>query len=152
MAGGLRIDRDDAVTLGLQVLRHEVTGPVPMRRGAYHRDGAHLLEDRAEEQVEAARAEDRVARKAAADFLQIFPHKTSITISISVPANAEESIDSTTHIHAPLLQKHFKAMEQLELRIRIGLLTRVSLSHWALPRLLTTALLQTQNSQLREML
>ena len=43
-----RIDRDHAIAFALQVLHHEVAGPVPVRRGADHCDRLHPLEDRAD--------------------------------------------------------------------------------------------------------
>jgi len=39
------IDRDDAVAFALQVLHHEVAGPVPVRRGADQRDRFDLFQD-----------------------------------------------------------------------------------------------------------
>ena len=48
LAGDAGIDRDHPIAFVLQVLHDEVAGPVPVRRGADHRDRAHALEDRAQ--------------------------------------------------------------------------------------------------------
>ena len=51
LARDARIDRDHAIAFALQVLHHEVAGPVPVRRGADKRDRSHPLEDRADLRV-----------------------------------------------------------------------------------------------------
>ena len=51
LARGAGIDRDDAVAFALQILHHEVAGPVPVGRGADHGDGAHRRQDAAQLRV-----------------------------------------------------------------------------------------------------
>ena len=46
-----RIDRDHAIAFALQILHDEVTGPVPVRRGADECDSPHAFEDRADLRV-----------------------------------------------------------------------------------------------------
>ncbi len=43
--GFLRVHRNDAVTLFLQILHREEAWPIPVGRGADHRDGPALLHD-----------------------------------------------------------------------------------------------------------
>ena len=46
LAGDAGIDRDHPVAFVLQILHDEIAGPVPVRRGADHRDRPHPLQDR----------------------------------------------------------------------------------------------------------
>jgi hypothetical protein len=46
-----RVDRDHAIAFALQVLHHEIAGPVPVRRGADHRNRLHPLDDRVDFRV-----------------------------------------------------------------------------------------------------
>src|SRR5207302_8436438 len=46
LAGYARVDRDDPVAFPLQVFHDEIAWPVPVGRGADHRDGFHPFEDR----------------------------------------------------------------------------------------------------------
>ena len=48
LARNRRIDGDHAIAFALQVLHDEVAWPIPVRRGADHRNGLHPLEDRAD--------------------------------------------------------------------------------------------------------
>ena len=48
LAGEAGVDRDDAVALALQVAHDEGARPVPVGRGADHRDGARPLQDAAQ--------------------------------------------------------------------------------------------------------
>ena len=48
LSGDAGVDRDDPVAFALQVFHHEVARPVPVRRGADHRDRLDALQDRAE--------------------------------------------------------------------------------------------------------
>lgn len=51
LASQARIDRNDPITLFLQILGDEIAGPVPVGTGADHGDGAHGAQDLAQEVV-----------------------------------------------------------------------------------------------------
>ena len=48
VAGDARVHRDHAIAFALQILHHEVAGPVPVGRGADQRNGAHGGQDAAD--------------------------------------------------------------------------------------------------------
>ncbi len=51
LPGDAGVDRDHPIAFALQIFHHEVARPVPIRRGADHRDGLDALQDRAKLRV-----------------------------------------------------------------------------------------------------